>query len=184
MSESGGRYRTSNWGMVGAMAVTLVVIFGYVGFRALVRDDLEVEPDSVDYLQRVEGLQHSDLLPVAYPPSLPDGWRATGAGLGEESRATWKLDLLTDDDDYVAVNQTRGDLDTLLHHTIGEGATEGEPVELASKLARTWRSWSDPGGDDALAARVEGTWVVVFGGAGEGDLEELAASLVTRTLRR
>ena len=42
---------------------------------------------------------------------------------------------------------------------------EGAPVELGSKVATRWRSFTDSGGDYALAAEIGDRTLVVFGSA-------------------
>lgn len=184
MSESGGRYQRSVPGLVGAMIVTLAVIAAFVAFRALNRDELEVEPESIDYLPEVAGIQQGAPFRVAYPPSLPAGWRVTRLRFDSEVGLTWTLDLLTDENEYVAVRQVEtADLRTLVEEYVDEDAQPGETVELDSPLAERWESWTDQGGDFAVTARVDRTRLLVFGGADEGDIEDLAASLVTRPVR-
>lgn len=61
MSEQPGRYQRSFSGMLGALVVLLLVIGGFVAFRAVTRDDLEVEVETVDYLETVGFAQDGDL---------------------------------------------------------------------------------------------------------------------------
>ena len=181
MSESPGRYQRSMGGMVGALVVTVGVIIAFVVFRAVNRDDLEVDREPIDYLVTVEGLQESDLLDPVYPPQLPTDWKAVDATFDAED-LTWSLDLNTDDAEFIGVVQSTLDLDELLETHVDEDPEEGDRVTLDSPLASSWQSFSDEGGDYALATRVKGFTVLVFGTAAEGDIEDLSASLVTRKL--
>lgn len=181
MSESAGRYQRSMGGMVGALVVTIGVIIAFVVFRAITRDDLEVDREAVDYLVVVEGLQESDLLDPVYPPTLPKGWKAVEATFDAKD-LTWSLDLNPDEGEFVGVVQSKLKLDDLLETHVDESAAEGDPVTLDSPLAKKWKSFSDEGGDHAVAAKVKGFTVLVFGTMSEDEIEEFASSLVSRKL--
>src|SRR3546814_17022050 len=90
MSAGGsGRYTRKNSGMLGAMIVTVGIIIIFVAFRAITRDDLVIERETVDYLSVVEALQEGRTSEIAYPPALPEGRRAVDASVTEEP--VWKL---------------------------------------------------------------------------------------------
>jgi len=181
VSETAGRYQRSMGGMVGALVVTIGVILAFVVFRAITRDDLEVDREAIDYLVVVEGLQESDLLEPVYPPTLPKGWTAVDATFDAED-LTWSLDLNPDEGEFVGVVQSKLELDELLETHVDEDAAKGDRVTLDSPLASKWQSFSDDGGDHAVAAKVKGFTVLVFGTVSEDEIEEFAASLVSRKL--
>jgi hypothetical protein len=170
------------------MIVVIGVIVAFVVFRALNRDEVEIEPESVDYLATVEALQQGGGPPVAYPPSLPEGWIATAAAFNADG--VWGISLLSGDDHFVGVRQARsvdGDdpertLDDLVTTYVDAEAQEGEPVTLDSSLAPEWRSFTDDGGDYALAAATDVGVVLVVGTAPDDAIEDVAASLVTDDL--
>ena len=179
MSEQGGRYQRSFAGMIGAMLVTLLVIGGFVAFRALNRDELDEKPTRVDYLETV-GLIQEDGGSVVYPPSLPDGWIATSVDFTPGERTAWGVGFLTDDGKYVGLRQEDAPLDDLLATYVDE-----QPKELAeadfpdSALSETWRVFEDDGGDHGFAAEVGDEWVLVYGSAPREDLESMVESLTT-----
>jgi hypothetical protein len=188
VSEQAGRYQRSFPAMVGAMIVVVGVIAAFVVFRALNRDEVEIEPESVDYLATVEALQQGGGTPVAYPPSLPEGWIATAAAFNADG--IWGISLLSGDDQFVGVRQARnvgGDdpertLDDLVTTYVDAEAEEGDAVTLDSALSPEWRSFSDAGGDRALAAVTDAGVVLVVGTAPEDQIRDLTASLVTDDL--
>ena len=180
MSETAGRYQRSVGGMVGALVVTVGVIVAFVVFRAVNRDDLEVDREPIDYLVTVEGLQGSDLLDPVYPPTLPKGWKAVDATFDAED-LTWSLDLLSGDE-FVGLVQSKLELADVLETHVDPDADEGDPVTLDSPLASRWQTFTDSDGDYAVAAKVKGFTVLVYGTASEDEIEELAASLVSRKL--
>lgn len=163
-------------GMVGAMVVVVAVILVFVVVRAMSRDDLQVEREPIDYLPNIEGIQAGGF-PVAYPPALPEGWKAVD--LSYEPGELWTLSMFTEDDRYVGLFQGRSEVEDMVEEYVDETAVEGEPVEIDSDLATTWRSFSDEGGDHALVAEHRKTVVLVVGAGDEQDLEQLAESLST-----
>ena len=179
VSEQPGRYQRSAAGMVGAMIVVVALILAFVVFRALNRNDASIEPEKVDYLKTVQGLQAGGAPAVVYPPTLPDGWIATGASYG--AAGVWGLSLLTGDEHFVGVRQGQAgqSVDDLVTTYVDDAADEGDPVTLDSPLATTWRSFTDSGGDYALAADVDGSVVLVVGSAPKDQIRDLAASLTT-----
>jgi hypothetical protein len=174
-----GRYQRTTSGLLASLLATVLAVVGFVGFRALNRDDLEVRPEKVDYLATVEALQLDGSRPV-YPAELPDGWLPTSVDVVPGTVAlSWGIGILTDDDLFVGVRQSSQSLPDLLETYVDERAEEGDPVTIASPLATTWRSFSDAGGDHAYAAEVGDQWVLVFGSASEADLQAVVASLTT-----
>ena len=114
---------------------------------------------------------------MVYPPELPDGWFATSASFGV--KGIWRLSLLTDEEHFVGVRQSRtaDSVDDLVTTYVDDAAEEGDPVTLDSPLADSWRSFTDSGGDYALVAEVDDSIVLVVGTAPEQEIQDLTASL-------
>ncbi len=184
MSERPGRYERSTSGMVGALIVTLLVIFAFVAFRACNRTDAGVHPDHVDYLAQVGYAQRAGT-ELVYPSSLPPGWFATNLDLSLGSKPELSLSMLTssgNDGQYVGFVQSPVPVPELLTTYVDPSPTSGPPVTTPGGLVTHWQSWTDNGGDTALVARWHGSSLMVFGGASLADLEQLAGSLTTRAL--
>jgi hypothetical protein len=177
-SEKPARYARSANGLIASLVVTVLVVAAFVVFRALTRDNQEVEPEAVDYLETVEQVQGSGVR-VAYPPTLPEGWKATNVAFTPGDRTAFGLSMLTDDGTFVGVRQEDDGLDDLLATYVDEETTEGDPVEFDSPLAATWETYSDEGGDLAYATELGDDTLLVFGSAGEDDLRLLLESLTT-----
>ena len=175
MSEQPGRYQRSPAGMVGAMLVLLLLIGAFVGFRALNRDELEVEPERVDYLEAVEAAQSSDWR-VAYPRSLPGGWRATS--IDAAAGVDWGIGFLTPDG-FAGIRQSDGSVDELLRTYVDEDTSPRQPVAPGGDLGGRWEAYADAEGDLAYASEVDGQTLLVFGSAPESDLLELIERLTT-----
>jgi uncharacterized protein DUF4245 len=178
-----GRYQRSPAGMVGALIVTVLVILAFVAFRALNRSDLDVEPQHVDYLAQVKFAQEdatggrSDLV---YPARLPSGWYATHLSFSDSAAAPEiELSMLTADDRYVGFVQSPATVPELLTTYVDPHPQSGPPTRVEGSIARRWQTWTDSGGDTALAARHGKDAVLVFGTVSQDQLERLAASLTT-----
>lgn len=186
MSESGtpGRYNRSVDGLVAALVITVVVVLAWVVFRALTSQDEEIEPETVDYLETVELAQDSGV-EIAYPPTLPDGWRATNVVVEPGEPPAFGLSVLTDSGTFVGVRQEDDSLEDLLATYVDEEAeniSEKDALQVESPIASTWDGYGDEGGDLAYAAELGEDRLLVYGSASEADLTLLIESLTTDPL--
>lgn len=180
-TESPGRYQRSAGGLVVAMVVTVVAVVGLVVLRSLVSDDVAIEPDDVDYLERVAQMQDAGI-EVVYPARLPESWQATGVDVepadpGETP--AFGLTMLTGDERFAGVRQEDASVDDLLERYLVEDTEQGETFESSGSVADTWETYSDDGGDLAYATEVGDTTVLVYGSADPADLERLVGLLTT-----
>jgi hypothetical protein len=181
VSDTGGRYQRSMSGMIGALVVTLVAITGFVAWRAINRDDLEVKPDPVDYLGAVRNIQEGGQT-VVYPPTLPSGWIPTSANYRPGRDTSWDVGILTSDNRFAGLSEQDASVEQLVENYVDADADEGPAVELQSPLARSWRSFTDSGGDYAVATEIGEETLLVYGSADPQQIRELAASLVSTDL--
>ncbi len=181
MSDQAGRYQRSMSGMIGALVVTLLGIGAFVAFRALNRTDLEIAPEAVDYRALVSQVQAAGD-DVVYPSSLPAGWIVTSANYKPGRDRNWDLGALTADDRFAGLHQADTSVERLVADLVDDNAEEGAPVRLDSPLAGTWRTFTDSGGDYAVAAEVGEDTLLVFGSAPPQQIRDLAESLVTTPL--
>src|SRR5690349_7750632 len=182
MSEQPGRYQRSASGMVGALVVTLLVIGVFVAFRAFSRTDLNAGPERVDYLAQVRYAQESGA-DVVYPSGLPSGWYATQVTVTPGSPPGLELSMLTANGQYVGLVQSSEPLAQVLTMYVDPHPQAGRRVTVSGRVASHWQTWTDTGGDTALAAeRGHGDAresLLVFGTVSQTDLEKLAGSLTT-----
>jgi hypothetical protein len=174
--ERSARYQRSIAGGVGSMIVIVVLVLGFVLFRALFRDNDEVEQEPVDYLAAVGAAQQSGAR-LVYPPTLPKGWTATSIQYAPGARPAWGLGMLTADGTFAGVRQEDAALETLLATYVDENPIQGDTVTIDSPIASRWQEWSDDGGDHAYAATVGDDEVLVYGSASAADLRTLVESL-------
>jgi hypothetical protein len=174
--EQPSRYNRTFGGLLAAMVATVVFVAAYVGFRALTRDQPEIEPESVHYLSCVADLQQAGTT-VTYPLALPAGWIDTSVHFERGSPPTWRMGILTDRGEFVGVVQADDDVDDLVSSYVGDGAGQGEDASPANTLgATTWQTWSDDGGDHAYstelgAGPLAGQTLLVYGSAPVEDQE-------------
>ena len=177
--ESAGRYQRSFSGMIGAMLVSLALIAGFVLFRAVNRDNQAVQPEPVDWIGSVRYIQDSGAS-VYYPTTQPEGWIATSADYRPGTRPLWSIGFLTPAGDFVGLHEEDRSVEDLIGELVDEHAAEGDPVRLPA--GTEWRSFTDAGGDFALAREQDDETIVVFGTAEPQVIEDLAGSLTTAPL--
>ena len=186
MSEQPGRYQRSTSGMVGALIVTLLVILAFVGFRALNRSNLDVKPERIDYLAQVRYAQQAGS-DVVYPSRLPSGWYATEITVSPGKPSEVELSMLTGEGEYAGLVESPVPVSELLTRYVDPHPQAGAPTTTDGSVVTRWDTWTDSGGDTALAAQLKGRRghgssaesLLLFGSASRAQLEVLAASLTT-----
>jgi uncharacterized protein DUF4245 len=179
--EGPSRYDRSFGGLLAAMIVTVLFVAAYVGFRAITRDQPDVQ-QKVDYLSCVAYLQEADVT-VVYPAQLPPGWTATSIHFERGTPPKWRVGMLTGDDEFVGVVEEKADVDGLLHDNVDASPIPGADASPVNTLgAATWQTWSDSGGDHAFSTVLDtgplaGQTLLVYGSAPVADLETVLAAL-------
>lgn len=182
MSEQAGRYQRSTAGLIGAILITLVAIGGFVVFRSLVRDEVQQEPEAIDYLESA-GFAQDAGAEIAYPRSVPDGWSATSVDYQPGDPPAWGVGFLTDETLFVGVRDEDASLDDLLETYVEPDENDIEQLAdqgLDSEVASTWQVFEDSGDDRAYAAEVGDRLVLVYGSAPSEDLELVVEQLTTQ----
>ena len=189
MSESpepvrtgGGRYQRSSGGLIGALVVTVAAVIAFAAIRALTSDNEPTPVRTVDYSAAAQSARADDKLLVLAPARLPLGWKATSATYTRGVSPTWHLGMLTGDSKYVGVEEARTSIKALVEEHVDADAKRGKEVTIGSQ---TWQSWTDAGGDYAVARVVRGPGsaeesVLVVGSAPAADVRRLAGSLTDR----
>jgi hypothetical protein len=113
---------------------------------------------------------------------LPLGWKATSATYTRGVSPTWHLGTLTNDGKYVGVEEARTSIDALVEEHVDADAQRGKDVTIGSEQ---WQSWTDAGGDYAVARAVRGPKgaeesVLVVGTAPADQVRAFAGSLTDR----
>lgn len=177
-----GRYQRSVTGLVTSLVVTVIGLGALLYFTGIFRNDLEIKPEAIDYLETVESAQQAGLAPV-YPATLPDGWIATGVEIEPGDDPVFMLRMLTDENRFVAVRQEDATVPGMLaawvddEPQVADGHTV--PDDVRAPVARSWKGYTDEGGDTAYAAELGEETLLVFGSASAEDLQTIIDSLVT-----
>ncbi len=175
-----GRYQRSSGGLLGALVVTVLAVVAFSVFRSATRENPTVPVRAVDYLAVVTAARAGADLELLAPPRLPLGWKATSA-TWDPAEEQWHLGILTDEQDYVGVEESRAAAEELVRAHVDKAATRGEDVTIGG---RSWQTWTDAGGDYGVVRPVDpgdrgaGT-VLVVGTAPEAEIRDLAAALVS-----
>jgi hypothetical protein len=161
--------------MVGAMAVLVLLIVGWIGFKALTTQDPDNPVRTVDYAQVVPAAKRTAPFDLVAPASLPHGWRATSVNFSDGPTAAWHLGVLTDHNRYVGLEQADRPVRKMVAEHVDEEPTRGRPVDVDGVR---WSTYTDGGGDLALV-RQEGrtTTLVVGHDVSKSDLVTYTASL-------
>jgi hypothetical protein len=173
------RTQVSTAGMVGAMVVVVLLALGWVGFRQLTSDDEATPVQTVDWAPWVKAGRTDQQLLVFAPPTLPAGWRATSVEYTPGNGAYWHLGLLTDTGKYVGIDESRSSVEDMVQQYVDADAVRGKDVTVAGQK---WQTWTDSGGDYALARSVEFGGapyesVLIGGSAADASIREFVASL-------
>jgi hypothetical protein len=165
------------------MLVTVLAVLAFAAFRALTSDNEPTPVRTVDYATTVTSARAENRLLVLAPDRLPLGWKATSATYTSGAAPTWHLGTLTEDHDYVGVEEARTGVQDLVEEHVDADAERGEDVTVAGEA---WQSWTDAGGDYALARTLDGPEgaqesVLVVGSAPADEVRHLAATLVAGT---
>ena len=174
------RYELPMSNMVGAMVVVLLVVGAFVGWRVLNRDNSGVGIQPVDYHGWLKAAKQDNRLRAVVPHPLPQGWEATSASYLSGVSPHWHLGVLTPDKQYVGIEEGLAPEADQVSAYVDANAVHGPDVRIDDV---TWHSWSDSGGDHALARSfpaprgdVKETLVVV-GSAPIDQIRAYAASL-------
>lgn len=177
MSKRPGGYQRSTSGLIGAMIILLVVIFGFVALRGLSRNDLEVparEVPSQQLAQVTAAARDEGGLAAPVPTPLPDGWKVTSVTYRPGPDPTWHLGTLTDQGRYLGIEEKDASARSLAEEFVDAEAVEGEAVEIGG---RSWSTWTDEDGDYAVATEVGERTVLVGGSAPDDVVRDIAAGL-------
>ena len=160
---------------LGDIVRTVAVMGGLVlllwGFGQLFTVTPDEPTRTVDYAAAARGAQ--DVVPydLLAPRSLPAGWRATSARF--ERPTGWHLGVVTDDDEYVGLEQDRVPADELVER-FAEGSSEVGPVTVAG---RGWTERRGARGAVVLVRSEGGTTTLVTGDTDRATVLDYVASL-------
>ncbi len=155
-----------------SVAVIAVIILALYGLGRLFTSNPEVDVDTVDYATVVAQARPAATFPLAAPTSLPEGWRATSARFQPEG---WHLGVLTDDDQYVGLEQ----LKVSVERAVDRFAADSESAGTAEVAGQTWSVRSGPKGRWTYVRSEDGLTTLVSTSSTRPVLERYITSLST-----
>ena len=137
-----------------------------------------VEPDeptrTIDHVAAIEASREAVDFDLLAPEDLPDGWRATSLRVDDDA---WHLGVVTDDDEYVGLEQVRESVRTAVRQ-LAEGSRPAGDVTVDGER---WALRTGPRDDTTFVRRAGDTTVLVTGTASRAQLERYISSLSSST---
>ena len=178
VSQTRSGYRSSAGGLVGALIVSVALMALVVLITVLQSRDTDDPTPPYDYSGDLTAAREQAPFEVLAPSSLPDGWYATSADSTTAGPVfSWHLGLITDDDEYVGLEQSNEASTTFIAAST-KADEPGDPVEIDGQ---TWQTLTS-GEETALVLVSQGSMpvtTVVTGTASEDELVDFAGSLTT-----
>jgi hypothetical protein len=156
--------------IIRSMAVIAVIILALFFFGKLFTSTPESKVETIDYVSVVDQARPVATFPLLAPTSLPQGWRATSARFQPNG---WHLGILTDDDDYVGLEQLKASVDRAVDR-FAEDSEAGGPAKVAGQ---TWDVRTGPKGRLTYVRAADGLTTLVSGTAPRAEIERYIASL-------
>jgi hypothetical protein len=161
------------------MLITVLAVLAFAAFRGITRDNEPTPIRGVDYAASVRAASADKRLLVLAPDRLPPGWTATSATYTKGPSPSWHLGTLTDDREYVGVEEAASGIEDLVQEHVDVNAHRGRDVNIDGEK---WQTWTDSGGDYAVTHTVKGRdgspqTVLVVGSAPDDQVRRLAESL-------
>ncbi len=177
VSEQPGRYQRSTSGLIGAMVVLLLVVAGFVAFRAINRNDASrpVATVPTDQVRAVTTAAREAGMSAWLPTPVPAGWRITSISFVPGERPTWHVGMLTKDDQYVGIEERTESVPTLVATYVDKEAVAGTDEDLSG---RTWATWTDSGGDFAMTTTQGPTTYLIGGSATPDEVRSVVSASV------
>lgn len=171
MSEAGrSRGNPSMGDIARSIAVLGAIIVALFALGRLFMLTPDEPTPTVDYRSAVESSRTVADYDVFAPRSLPEGWRATSVRF---EQGEWHLGVVTDDDDYVGVEQVAAGPARAVQRFANGSRRFGDTVVGRE----TWSLHTGPRDDLTYVRRDAGSTIVVTGTAPRQVMENYISSL-------
>ncbi|MBC7633482.1 DUF4245 domain-containing protein [Aeromicrobium sp.] len=155
-----------------SMAVIALIVLAIYGIGKLFTTSPGDQTRAVDYVQTVEQARPSAGFALLAPAALPAGWKATSARFDP---AAWHLGVLTDDKDYIGLEQVTLSVDRAVTR-FADGSTAGGTADIAGS---TWTVRNGPRGRLTLVRHEGELTTLINATAPRAVVESYVASLST-----
>lgn len=173
MAEQPGKYERSFTGLIGAMIALLLVVGAFVLLRDANRNQPANPVEPVDWRRPASYARGEADFPLLAPRRLPEGWYATSVRFERQDGQAWHLGMLTDDQDYVGLEQSADSPTTMVEEFVDEEAVRGDDVVIDGQA---WQAWSDDE-DEALVREGGRVTTLVVGTTSQQVLVDFVRSL-------
>jgi len=171
MSSTGSSRGNPSMGdVLRSVAVLGALILALWGLGQLLTDTPDKTVKAIDYATTVRSARPAAQFDLLAPPTLPAGWVATSARFTPTS---WHLGVITDDEDYVGLEQVTGNA----QQAVDDFAKESKAAGTVMIDGKTWALRKGPGGDVTFVLSEAMLTTLVTGEAPRADVEAYVASL-------
>ncbi len=156
--------------IVRSVAVIGALILGLWAIGQLFTKTPDTAVQAIDYESTVRSARPAAEFDLLAPKTLPEGWVATSARFTPTS---WHLGVVTDDEDYVGLEQSIVDAKQL----ISNFAKDSKPAGTVTIDGVSWELRKGPDGDVTFVRRESGVTTLVTSEAPQAEVEAYVASL-------
>lgn len=149
------------------IAAIVLAVWGFGKFFTTTPDD---PVEAIDYATIVGQARPAADFELLAPATLPPGWKATSARLEPNS---WHLGVLTDDQDYVGLEQVKVGVERAVDR-FADDSKAGGTADIAGE---TWTVRKGPNNRLTLVRREDGLTTLVNGTAPRAVIEDYVSSL-------
>jgi hypothetical protein len=158
--------------IVRSMAAIGLIILALYGFGKLFTQEPDSPTPAIDYATIVSQARPAADFALLAPSGLPKGWKATSADFAPTS---WHLGVLTDEEDYIGLEQVRISID----RAVDEFANGSKSAGTADVAGETWTVRKGPQDRITFVRREGGLTTLVVGTASRSVIEDYISSLST-----
>jgi hypothetical protein len=171
MSSTGSSRGNPSMGdVVRSVAVLSALVLALWGFGQLFTKTPDSPVKPIDYAATVKSARPAAEFELLAPSTLPKGWVATSA---QFTPTTWHLGVVTDDEEYVGLEQRKGDSKRL----VATYAKDSKAAGTATIDGETWELREGPDGDVTFVRSESGLTTLVTGEAPRAEVEAYVSSL-------
>lgn len=173
MSSTGTTRGNPSMGdIVRSVFVLGLIVLALWGFGRFFTSTPDNPVRAIDYVSVVDSARPVADFALLAPRTLPEGWKATSA---RYSPSSWHLGVLTDDEDYIGLEQTRTSVGRAVER-FAAGSSSAGSTQIGG---RTWAVRTGPGDDIVFVRRDAGLTNLVVGTAPRAVVEAYVGSLTS-----
>ena len=171
MSSTGSSRGNPSMGdVVRSVAVLGALVLALWGFGQFFTNTPDTAVKPIDYAAAVKSARPTAQFELLAPAALPKGWVATSAKFTPE---TWHLGVVTDDEEYVGLEQRKVDARDLIE-VYAKGSKAAGTATLGGE---TWNVRTGPDDDVTFVRTESGLTTLVTGEAPRAEVEAYVSSL-------